>query len=455
MKKLSVLLFFIVIVTNAQHKIEGIISPNIKTDWVILYQVLGAKQKFISNTNIQKDSILVGNSMDEVGRFSFTMPKDAIPGSYRATFNLDGAGYVDFVYNNEDVTFAFNPQYPNQSVTFIKSEENKLLSDYTAQISYVQQQLDSLQIEVLKNPSLDYSTEYSETYNRLDSVQNSYLELSKSKYVYPFVKATIRSNSPKIITSTEDYMTKMKNSFFDRMDFSNTTLMNSSFLIDRILDYIFYINYSDDAKTQQALYKSSVDTVLNKVKTEEYKRDIIEYLVAQFEANRNIELIDYLFTKHYNTLPKQLQNEDFKNEKLKMLATEIGRTAPDFSWQENGKTVKLSTLNTAEKYVLVFWSTGCSHCLREIPQLHSYMKGKTDVKVVAFALENDTFVWETYSKANLQGWHNVLGLQKWENKIARTYNINATPTYFILDSNKKIIAKPDEFKDVKAYFEGN
>ena len=269
MKKLSVLLFFIAFVANAQHKIEGILSPNIQSDWVILYQVLGAKQKFISNTNIQKDSILVGNSMDEVGRFSFTMPKDATPGSYRATFSLDGAGYVDFVYNNEDVTFAFNPQYPNQSVTFIKSEENKLLSDYTAQISYMQQQLDSLQIEVLKNPSLDYSAEYSETYKKLDSVQNSYLELSKSKYVYPFVKATIRSNSPKIITSTEDYMAKMKNSFFDRMDFSNTTLMNSSFLIDRILDYIFYINYSDDAKTQQALYKSSVDTVLNKIKSTE------------------------------------------------------------------------------------------------------------------------------------------------------------------------------------------
>jgi len=77
------------------------------------------------------------------------------------------------------------------------------------------------------------------------------------------------------------------------------------------------------------------------------------------------------------------------------------------------------------------------------------MKSKSNIKVVAFALEKEAFVWQQYTKVNLQGWHNVLGLNKWENKTARTYNINATPSYFVLDKNKKIIAKPNEFKDVK------
>ena len=83
------------------------------------------------------------------------------------------------------------------------------------------------------------------------------------------------------------------------------------------------------------------------------------------------------------------------------------------------------------------------------------METKKDVKVIAFALENDSFVWENYSKTNLYGWHNVLGLNKWENKTARTYQIYSTPTYLVLDKNKKIIAKPYEVKDVKEYFEKN
>ena len=115
--------------------------------------------------------------------------------------------------------------------------------------------------------------------------------------------------------------------------------------------------------------------------------------------------------------------------------------------------MEISSLNDTPNYILVFWSTSCSHCLREIPELYSYSKTKSNLKVVAFALENDAFIWETYSKANLKGWHNVLGLNKWENKTARTYQINATPSYFILDKNKKIIAKPDTIEDVKTFVE--
>ena len=47
----------------------------------------------------------------------------------------------------------------------------------------------------------------------------------------------------------------------------------------------------------------------------------------------------------------------------------------------------------------------------------------------------------------------MLGLNKWENKTARTYNIMSTPSYFVLDVNKKIIAKPDALEDVKAFIE--
>ena len=54
------------------------------------------------------------------------------------------------------------------------------------------------------------------------------------------------------------------------------------------------------------------------------------------------------------------------------------------------------------------------------------------------------------------GWHHILGLKKWENPIARTYQIYATPTYIVLDKNKKIIAKPEtlvELKKIMKYLE--
>jgi hypothetical protein len=46
-----------------------------------------------------------------------------------------------------------------------------------------------------------------------------------------------------------------------------------------------------------------------------------------------------------------------------------------------------------------------------------------------------------------------LGLNKWQNKVSKTYQVFSTPSYFVLDKNKKIIAKPNEISDVKAFLE--
>ena len=454
MKNIFTFLFLISSIANAQHTITGVMNPKIKkSDWIILYKIEGTKQVFINNTSIITDSIAVNGQNEVVGNFELNIPSSAQSGTYRINYRLEGENFVDFIYNKEDVSFIFNPDYPEQSITFSESLENQLLSTYIETVSIAQQQLDSIQVAVLQNPNLDLKAPYKKAKKNVDSIQNKFTETTKNKYIAPFIRANARNNPNVILTSVRAYMSNLKDSYFNALDFSNTTLINSAFLTNKILEYVFYINFSEDKQTQQNLYKKSIETVLSKIKSQPYKKDIIEFIIAQFEASKNIELIDYLFKFHYNKLPKTLQNQKFISEKEALFAAEIGRIAPDFSWEENGKTLKLSTLNDAEKYVLVFWSTSCSHCLREIPLLHAYMEDKTNIKVIALALEEDAFVWENYSKTNLSGWHNVLGLNKWQNKVSKTYQVFSTPSYYVLDKDKKIIAKPNEIIDVKAIFE--
>lgn len=452
-KKLLPFFFLAASTLTAQHTIKGIMSPKLKSDWIIIYKLEGTKKQFVNNTTIKSDSIFIGGNKEEIGAFEFQLPSDAKPGAYRVTYRLKEEGFVDFYYNNEDVAFVFNPSYPQESIAFSESSENMLYRNYLEAISIAQQKLDSIQVAVLKEPTLDLAETYKKAYQELNYVQNSYEQKSKGKYVASVIKATLRVNSPVILNSVNAYLQQIKNSFFDRLDFEDPRLINSSFLTNRILDYIFYVNYSKDLKKQQSLYKLSITKVLSKIKNIPYKKEIITFLIAQFETIKNIEIIDFLFEEHYNKLPIDIQDKKFKEDKQQLFAAEIGRIAPNFSWEEDGKHMEISSLNDAPNYILVFWSTSCSHCLREIPELYSYSKTKSNLKVVAFALENDAFIWETYSKANLKGWHNVLGLNKWENKIARTYQINATPSYFILDKNKKIIAKPDTIDEVKTFVE--
>lgn len=452
MKKLLIFLLFISSFAQAQFSINATITTTLETDWVILYRIEGARQKFIQNTTIQKDTLLVEGTKQEIGSFTFNLPENTKNGTYRVSYKTDGTGFVDFIFNKENVSFAFHPEYPEQTTIFSNSDENITYKNYLNEISKTQQKLDSLQISAIQNSTLDLSSNYKKTLAKINAIQEKYLAKTQGMYVQPFIKATLRANPTEIKNTAESYMSNMTSTFFDNMDFSSETLKNSSFLVDRVTDFVFYINYSDNQETQQKLFKNSIKTVFSKINDVVFKKEVIEFLIGQFEATKNLEIIDFLFAEYYEKLPDGLQNKEFSKEKKALFATEIGRISPDFSWQEKGKTLKLSTLNEAENYVLVFWSTDCSHCLREIPILHTFLQDKENIKVVAFSLERNDFGWNNM-KATLPNWHHVLGLNKWENKIARTYNINSTPTYFVLDATKKIIAKPEELEDLKAFLE--
>ena len=135
-----------------------------------------------------------------------------------------------------------------------------------------------------------------------------------------------------------------------------------------------------------------------------------------------------------------------------------GNVAPDFNIEikEKDKLVekKLTQLEGAENYIIVFWSSTCSHCLDEVPQLQTFIKSleKDKVKVVAIGLEDEPYKWKDLTYSYPEFIH-VYGEGKWDNEIGDAYGVTSTPTYFILDTDKKIISKPVDFDALKKYFE--
>lgn len=450
MKKIYLFLLLLSTVSYAQFSINGTLTKTLKSDWVILYKIESTQQVFVANTTIERDSLLIDGKKTAIGTFSFTLPKTAKSGFYRVTYALKGAGAIDFIFNKENINFTFNPEAPEVSVLFSSAQENIIYRQYLTEISQKQQKLDSIQIAVLRNKTLVLDAEYKKVYREMVAVQNNFLARTKEMYVYPFITASLRKIPLKIIKTPQEYMSNVTTTFFDTIDFSDKTLINSTFITNKIIEYVFYVNYSDDQTQQNNLFKKSIDVVLSKIKEPEYKKDILIFLIEKFEKIGNLESIDHLLENQYGKLPKSIQDQEFVTQKKKLFATEIGRIAPDFSWIEKGKTLQLSTLNSAENYLLVFWSTECSHCLNEIPQLYTHLQGNKKVKVIAFAMEKNDERWKKM-KTDLPNWHHALGLKKWQNETAITYNINATPNYFVLDKNKKIIGKPVLLEDLKIF----
>jgi thiol-disulfide isomerase/thioredoxin len=444
MKKLFLLLFLVSFSLQAQYKISGEMKPASKYTWVILYKTEGARQVFVKSGKVAN------------GKFSFKLPADAKPGAYRVNYKTEGNGFVDFLFNKEDVAFTFNPAKAEQTIRFSKSTENKLYQEYINVVSNQQYKTDSLQIAYLKNPQAKTASLYRTQLAKIAALQKQYLKKSSGKMVSHFIKATNRYNSSVIAKDPQVYLKSINDHFFDTIDFNNKALYNSTFLVDRITDYVFYMNYSDDPTKQRELHNTAVKIVLEKAKDQTFKKDIIEFLITQFVNASNIDFADYVLNSYYKKLPANIKNAKFISNYLERTIVEIGRIAPEITWKTNGENYKLSTINEANNYVLVFWSTSCGHCLKEIPQLHTFTKNIKNSKVIAFGMEESNDKDWNKMIRSFTGWHHAIGLKKWENPIARTYQIYSTPTYIVLDKNKKIIAKPetlDELQKIMKYLE--
>ncbi len=454
MKRFFVLLIFVASIANAQFSVKGTMTPPDKNTWAILYRIDGAKQKAISNTTIKIEDVNLGGSIQKVGRFELALPADAKEGAYRVLYSNTGAGFVDFFFNKENVEFVFNPQFPEESVLFTKSRENKLYREFLEAQSLTQRAIDSLQVEYLKSDQKKTKKAYKKAFKAQEEVQEIYEGKSEGMLVNTFIKASEATNSEDIFDDTQEYLNHVLNSFFNNVDFSNRKLYRSPFIIDKVTNYVFYLNIAESQTLQQKLYKESIQKVMSIIKSNANKKEILEYLIRRFTVQRNSEIVDEIFDKYYSKLPIALQDAAFKTKKLEELSVSVGRIAPDFSWKENGKDYTLSTLNDGENYLMIFWSTQCGHCVKEVPEVYEFMKEFEDTSVIAFAIEDNDLDFNSWAVNKLYKWHNVLGTHpdyKFDNEVVQKYRIDATPTYFILDKNKKIIAVPNAIEDIKEF----
>jgi thiol-disulfide isomerase/thioredoxin len=107
-----------------------------------------------------------------------------------------------------------------------------------------------------------------------------------------------------------------------------------------------------------------------------------------------------------------------------------------------------------EFIILYFWEPNCGHCKEATPKLKAYYdKAKNDgIEVFAVCTTKDKPAWTKYIEENGLTWING-----WDPERASHYdfyyNVQSTPMIYILDRNKKIIAKKLAIEDVPSFIE--
>lgn len=419
----------------SQHLIKGKFTNSDDFKYALLYKITPTSSEYISNAEIGKD-----------GRFEIKLDTTATAGMYKIVYAMPQDDYnFDIIYNaKEDIEFTFNTE---TGISYQASHENKLMSSYTKSMSMISQSIANF----YRSQSKD-STALLSIFKTQDSTQQRYEAAAKGTIALQFIEA----NRPYIPTTFEDiktYIDHLKDHFFDSVDFTNTTLQSSSFLSERMLSYVFGMVTA--GTNQTSAYQENIDVfykAMSKAPTT-IKSSLLLQLWQKMVDAQNDVVANYIADTYLIEIAKSLNDQELVNGLLQYKNTSLQSKAPNFSLDGTTTGKTLRDLSGYDYYVVVFWSSTCSHCMHEIPILESYVKTLKEgfLKVVAVGLEDDDVNWSRTIK-QFPDFIHVLGLGKWDNKIGDDYGVNATPTYFILDKAKRIIDKPNDVEALKSFF---
>jgi len=122
----------------------------------------------------------------------------------------------------------------------------------------------------------------------------------------------------------------------------------------------------------------------------------------------------------------------------------IGNTAPNLIMQDQNLQPKALYDLRSQYTIVYFFRPTCGHCREETPKLVDfYNKKKKAFDLEVFAVDTDS------SLANMKKfqadmktpWITVSGPRTYVGRLDKLYHVDLTPTIYIIDNRKKIIAK--------------
>lgn len=241
--------------------------------------------------------------------------------------------------------------------------------------------------------------------------------------------------------------------YFDGIDFKNHFLIKTSD-INKYMDN--YVNLYGKLAVTKAL-RDSLFPEAGKTAIEKAKHGhplvygwIVDYFYRGYESNgmdAGIKILEPYLNDSTCLTSKRLEIA----RRLKGIETLIaGSKAPDISIKDdNGNLFELSTYNPNKDYILIlFWSAGCSHCVELADKIYPWFQQievSKKLAIVAISLDDtelDIKAWEQ-KKTEMKGLEHIHDSEGVRSKVAGDYYVLATPTMFLLDKEKKIIAKPE------------
>ena len=411
---------------SAQFKIDIEAPATFTPKEVYLYTLNGSKD--VLNTK----EIRKGNTW----QFKVAKPYTGMLKLYFPEGNIS----VNFISENKDVKLKFDSTNGKISNIGYLDESNFLMNN----IQDVQQKKEYILPALVQIK--DYYKADTQFRKALDTEISRLSVDAQDISKFPFINY-YNTNYAKFVEKNPAKKPVTHDEIIDFLVKSNEMLETSSLMRPVLLAYL---NIGPSTNVS-----ADIDKLLKAVNTETPRgQTVLSELIEIFDTYGMADLKEKYLTEATNlkcTINDRLAGTIAINKN-----TEIGAKFPDYVFNKPTKTsAKSLAAVKADKKVIVFWASTCSHCEAELPKLiekYNAMKAQK-IEVIAFSLDSEKAAYD--NKVNNLPWINDSELKGWYSSYADTYNVRATPTYFVLDANNTIIAKPDHAADVISYLKLN
>jgi thiol-disulfide isomerase/thioredoxin len=445
------------------------------------FKVNGAKDTTVFLANYYGNKLYYSDTAktDAKGAFQFSTKKKFDSGLYAVVVS---GKYFELVLNNENVYMESDKADMVNKVKVIDSKENNVFYEYIKFINDKKKIADDAR-EKLKGMKGDEpeAKKLKETLSGLDKEVRTYQqEIVKTSPDMLISKILNLSLDPEIpeapkkengspVDSLFAYK-YLKAHYFDNLDFSDDRLVRCPFFHNRMEHYFKNMI----AQVPDTMIAES-NRMIPKFEASKEQFKYVTHHLMYTTSQSKIMCMDAAFVNIINKYYKTGKAYWMTDEKLKDLVERSDAMEPILCGKQShnlslldttGKSWKrLSDLKT-DYTILIFWDPECGHCKKEIPKFVEVFDKYKEKSVSVYSVSSDhNAKWKKFIKDNkMENFVNVgvpADVYQKDQKPAHEYvrqgftdyvslnyrnhfDIYSTPKIFLLDKNKKIIAKQIE-----------
>jgi thiol-disulfide isomerase/thioredoxin len=414
--------------------------------------ILGHYSSYGDNQFIAKDTAKV----DTKGRMVFEGDKQ-LPGGLYLILLPGKSNWVQLIVSGKESDFSIEADTADliKSIKVKGSRENQIFYDFQREIGDIVKKMEALNLEkkAKTDPaaSAAVSKKIQEQQTKFKSYREDFLTKNAGTFTVELLKQSIEPEIPKaplLPNGKQDsswVFNYYKSHYWSNFDFSDERLLKTPFLRPKLERYIhqLVVQQTDSIiKDADALIKKAS---VNK----EMKSFFIYYITNDYEMTKIVGtegVFVHMAEKYYLTGEMGISEDAKKKVKEKVTSMKpllVNKIIPDLVLSDTSKKPISIHGIKADYTVLVFYSPSCGHCKESAPKLKEfYDKNKaTGVKVLAIATEQSPEEWKKFIQTYKL--EELLHGYDYNSKVNyyRDYDVVSTPTIYVLDKNKKIIAR--------------